>query len=379
MNKRRNVFKPLAGIDAKNKEVSSLAHSNNERWLFGVLPADKEAPNIEDEKPEQRFRALFILIFVLFFILFGRTFYLQVVTGNESLNLAQENRFRVQSLRAPRGILYDRNKKPLVKNIPNYEVTAIPSDLPKVAEEKETVINRLAETIEMDAAKINKILEDKDPFYTQPVLISKSVTRETSLIFESRQSELKGFYVGINPIREYLDNGLLSHTLGYVGRISEKELENNKDYKMTDFIGKSGLEGVYENILKGVDGKQRIEVDSTGEIIRIYGQENPTLGDNILLTVDIDLQKKLTEEMTRQMKIAKVNKGAAVAINPQNGEVLAIVSLPTYDNNLFANGISEKDYAKMLANEDFPLVNRVTAGEYPSGSTIKPFLSGRCS
>jgi penicillin-binding protein 2 len=274
-----------------------------------------------------------------------------------------------------RGLLYDRNKTPLVKNIPNYEVTVIPSDLPKEAEEREKVYQRLSETIEMKTEEIKKIVDSREPYYTQPLLISNSVDRETSLIFESRQSELKGFYVGINPIREYLDNGLLAHVLGYVGRISEKELADNKEYKMTDFIGKSGLESVYEKILKGVDGKERIEVDSSGEIIRTYGQENPILGDNMMLTIDFELQKKLTEEMTRQMTLAKVKKGSAVAVNPENGEILAMVSLPTYDNNLFAKGISEKDYAKLLNDENFPLVNRVTSGEYPSGSTIKPFLA----
>lgn len=375
MKKRNNVFKPLVGVDAKNKHVSSLKHSKNERWIFGVLSADKEAPNIEDAKPEIRFRAFFGLIFVLFFVLFGRSFYLQVVKGSESLGLAQDNRFRVQTLRAPRGLLYDRNKKPLVKNIPNYEVTVIPSDLPKENQEREKVYQRLSETIEMKTEEIKKIVDSREPYYTQPLLISNSVDRETSLIFESRQSELKGFYVGINPIREYLDNGLLAHVLGYVGRISEKELADNKEYKMTDFIGKSGLESVYENILKGVDGKERIEVDSSGEIIRTYGQENPILGDNMMLTIDFELQKKLTEEMTRQMTLAKVKKGSAVAVNPENGEILAMVSLPTYDNNLFAKGISEKDYAKLLKDDNFPLVNRVTSGEYPSGSTIKPFLA----
>lgn len=375
MNKRKNIFKPLTGVDAKNKEVSSMLHSKNESWIFGVLPADKEAPNVEDEKPEKRFRFFFLVIFGLFFVLLSRSFYLQLVMGGESLNLAQENRFRVQTLRAPRGILYDRNKTPLVKNIPNYEVTVIPSDLPKEEEELQRVVSRLAETIEMKESEINKIISEKDQFYAQPLLVKKSVSRETSLLFESRQTELKGFYVGINPIREYLDNGLLSHVLGYVGRISEKELEENKEYKMTDYIGKSGLERVFEATLKGTDGRERIEVDSSGEIIRTYGQESPILGDNIMLTIDFELQKKLVYELNRQMEKAKVSKGSAVAVNPQNGEILAMVSLPSYDNNLFSGGISEKDYQKLLNNENFPLVNRVIAGEYPSGSTIKPFLA----
>lgn len=375
MKKRKNYFKPLTGIKAKNTHVSSARHSVNERWLFGVLPADKDAPGVEDEKSEKRFQSFFLAISILFVILFGRSFYLQVVKGQESLTLAQENRFRVQTIRAPRGLFYDRNKVPLVKNIPNYEVTVIPNDLPKEEPEREKIYERLSETIKMEEEDIKKKAEEKGLYYTQPLLVSKSVSRDTSLVFESRQTELRGFYVGINPIRNYLDNGLLSHVLGYVGRISEDELAEHTDYMLTDYIGKSGLERTYEDILKGVNGKERIEVDSAGEIIRTYGQEEPILGDNMVLSIDFGLQKKLTEELTRQMKRAKVEKASAVAVNPQNGEVLAFVSLPTYDNNLFAKGISEKDYNKLTSDENSPLLNRVITGEYPSGSIIKPYIA----
>ncbi len=375
MKKKRNVFKPLTGVKAQKKHVASLRHSQSERWLFGVLPADKEAPNIEDEKPSRRLHALFFIFMAVFFVFFGKAFHMQVVSGEESLNLAQQNRFRVLNVRAPRGIFYDRNGTPLVKNIPNYEVTAIPNDLPKEESEREKIYRRLAQTIEMDSSEIKELVEKNGLSYAQPVLVSKSITRETALIFESRQTELRGFCVSINPIREYLDGGLLAHTLGYVGRISEEELEKRPDYMMTDFIGKSGLEREYESILKGTDGKERVEVDSKGEVIRTYGQEDPILGENLMLTVDLELQKKVTEALSRQMKEANVGKATAVAVNPQNGEVLASASLPTYDNNLFAKGISEEEYEKLLKNKNFPLVNRVISGEYPSGSTIKPFLA----
>ncbi|MDD3480636.1 MAG: penicillin-binding protein 2 [Patescibacteria group bacterium] len=375
MKKRKNYFKPLTGVKAKNTHIGGTKHSANERWIFGVLPADKDAPGIEDEKSEKRFHSFFVAIAILFVVLFGRSFYLQVVRGQESLTLAQENRFRIQTIRAPRGLFYDRNKTALVKNIPNYEVTVIPNDLPKDEAEREVIYHRLAETIEVKVEDIKKKAEEKGLQYTQPLLVDKSVSRDVSLVFESRQTELKGFYVGTNPIREYLDNGLLSHVFGYVGRISEDELAGNEDYILTDYIGKSGLERTYEDILKGVNGKERIEVDSAGEIIRRYGQEEPILGDNMVLSIDFNLQKKLTEELTRQMKKAKVEKASAVAVNPQNGEVLAFVSLPTYDNNLFAKGISEKDYEKLLNDENSPLLNRVITGEYPSGSIIKPYIA----
>jgi penicillin-binding protein 2 len=144
---------------------------------------------------------------------------------------------------------------------------------------------------------------------------------------------------------------------------------------MTDFIGKSGIEKFYESVLKGTDGKERIEVDSKGEIIRTYGQEDPILGDNLMLSIDFALQKKLTEELRKQMKLAKTQKATAVAVNPQNGEILAYVSLPGYDNNLFAKGISDTNYNKLIKDDGMPLLDRISQGEYPSGSTIKPFLA----
>jgi penicillin-binding protein 2 len=383
MKKRKNIFKPLLGIRAKNTHVGSIGSSNNERWIFSILSADKDAPNIEEEKPLRRFYGFFIVIVTAFVIIFGRTFYLQIVNGQESLRLAQENRFRIQTIRAPRGILYDRNKTPLVKNIANYEITVIPTDLPPTASEREPIYENLASIIKITPETIRQVAESKEESvsddeklkYTQPILIEKSVSRDISLIFESKQALLRGFYVGINPIREYLDGGLLSHALGYVGRISEEELASNKDYMMTDYIGKTGIERSYESVLKGTDGKERIEVDSKGEIIRTYGQEDPILGDNIMLSIDLGLQQKLSEELQKQMIAGKTKKATAVAINPQNGEVLAYVSLPGYDNNLFAKGINDINYNKLLNDDTMPLLDRISQGEYPSGSTIKPFLA----
>lgn len=383
MKKRSNIFKPLLGISAKENHVGSLRSTKNERWLYGILSADKDAPSVEEEKPLRRFYGFFLVVAAVITIIFGRTFYLQIVKGQESLRLAQENRFRIQTIRAPRGILYDRNKTPLVRNVANYEVTVIPTDLPQTEKERQKIYGNLSAIIGLDAGAIKKLAESKEEKvlddeklkYTQPILVEKSVTREISLVFESKQSSLRGFYVGINPIREYLDGGLLSHALGYVGRISEEELEEHPEYIMTDYIGKAGIEKSYESILKGTDGKERIEVDSSGEIIRTYGQEEPILGDNIMLTIDIGLQRKLAKELQKQMATAKTTKATAVAVNPQNGEILAYVSLPGYNNNLFAKGISDKDYNKLIENDSMPLLDRVSQGEYPSGSTIKPFLA----
>lgn len=373
--KKKNIFEPLVGIKAKNTTVSDVRHSRHEKWLFNVLPADAEAPNIEEEKPKARYIGLLVIVFLAMFVLLSRSFYLQVIEGKKSLVLAQENRFREKINPAPRGLFYDRGKVPLVKNIPNYEVTVIPNDLPKDDSGRQKIYERLSATINTPVSEIKKQTEQKGLKYTQPLLVAKSISRDTSLIFQSREQELKGFYVGINPIREYLDNGLLSHVFGYVGRISEEEYKKHPNYLLTDFIGKSGLEEYYENILRGEPGKERVEVDSEGKVIRTFGEKEPTLGDNLQLSVDFELQKKLTQALTAEMGRAKVGKASAVAINPKNGEILAYVSLPGYDNNLFAKGISDADFQKLMRDENKPLLDRVIAGEYPSGSTIKPYIA----
>jgi penicillin-binding protein 2 len=384
--KKRNIFAPLTGVSGKNKNVSSTKHSHNERWLYGVLSADDEAPTIEDEKSKSRYIMVFGVAVLFFGLLIGRAFFLQVINGQGSLAEAQLNRFKQNVIRAPRGLFYDRNMTPLVKNVANYELTVVPSDLPDTEKERQVAYKNIASMFAVTPLEVKKIAESKEDkkhlsdarplMYPQPLVVSKTVNRDVSLLFESRKMELSGFSVDINPIREYLDNGLLAHVFGYVGRINAEEYKKHSDYQLTDFIGKMGLEKSYETSLRGVAGLERIERDSTGKVIKTYSQQEPTLGDNLQLSIDFALQKKLSQELSKQLALSKATRGTAVAINPQNGEVLAMVNLPTYDSNLFAKGISDADYKKLLENKDKPLMNKATSGEYPSGSIIKPFLAG---
>lgn len=384
--KKRNIFAPLTGVNSKTKNVNSTKHSHNERWLYGVLSADDDAPTIEDEKSRSRYIMVFAVAVIFFGLLVGRAFFLQVINGQSSLAEAQLNRFKQNVIRAPRGLFYDRNMTPLVKNVANYELTVVPSDLPNNEKDRQVVYTNISTLFAVTPGDIKKIAESKEDkkhlsdtrplMYPQPLVVAKTVSRDTSLLFESRKMELTGFSVDINPIREYLDNGLLAHVFGYVGRINAEEYKDHPDYQITDYIGKMGLENSYEAALRGVAGLQRVERDSSGKVIKTYSQQEPALGDNLQLSIDFALQKKLSEEVSKQLAISKATRGTAVAINPQNGEILAMVNLPTYDSNLFAKGISDADYKKLLENKDKPLMNKATSGEYPSGSIIKPFLAG---
>ena len=373
----KNIFKRITGLENNKKkwQVASSKTIDSEKWLYHVLPADAEAPNIEVGRKTTPFLVVIGLGLLLFIIIGGRLFTLQVINGNKSLQEAEGNRVREKVVRAPRGIIYDTKGVPLVKNIPNYDLTIMPSNLPFDKKQREAVLEKVATLSGTPLSDVKKKITEKGTNFTQSILISKNITKDTAILIESQLSDLSGVRVEVNPIREYLDSGLLSHSLGYVGRISENELKNNQDYLLNDYIGKSGVEKSFERYLRGVAGKEQVEVDSKGRNEKILGSTVPLPGDNLKLSIDFELQKKITESLQKEMQIAKVSKASAVAINPQTGEILAMVSLPTYDNNLFANGISEADYNKLLTDENKPLVFRPVAGEYPSGSSIKPFIA----
>jgi len=375
--KNKDIFKKLVYLEGGDKkwQVATSKTGDSERWLQHILPADAEAPSIENDRKSSTFMVVLGFVLLTMVILAGQLINLQMLQGGSSLVMAEGNRVRERVIRAPRGIIYDSKGVPLVKNIPNYDLSITPSDLPLDLDAKNELIRKTAEISGVTYEEIRSQITADNEHSPSPVLVLKNLDKDKSLLLESKIIDLPGVHLDINPIREYLDGGLLSQTMGYVGRISASELEKNEDYKGTDYIGKSGLEREYESILRGVAGKEKVEVNSTGVNEKSLGTVDPIPGQNVRLSIDFELQKKLAAEMQVQMTKAKVKDAAAVAINPQNGQVLAMVSLPTYDNNLFAKGISQDAYNALLNNPDKPLLSRTTSGEYPSGSTIKPFVA----
>ena len=375
--KNKDIFKKLVYLEGGNKkwQVANSKTGDSERWLQHILPADAEAPSIENDRKPSTFILILGISLVAILILAGRLLNLQLIDGKVSLAEANSNSVHETVIRAPRGIIYDSHGIALVKNVPNYDLSITPSDLPLDQTQKDDVLHKVADIVGMKYDDIRSQITKDNEHSSQPLLIEKNLDNDTSLLLESKLSGLPGVHVDVNPIREYLDSGLLSQVMGYVGRISGDELNKNIGYLLTDFIGKSGLEKQYEKILKGTAGEDRYEVDSTGKNEKELGTIDPIPGDNLKLSIDFELQQHLTTALQTQMAKAKVNDAAAVAINPQNGQVLAMVSLPTYDNNLFAKGISTADYNLLLNNPDKPLLSRAIAGEYPSGSTIKPFIA----
>ncbi|MCC7289350.1 penicillin-binding protein 2 [bacterium] len=354
------------------KEQTVIA---SEDWAAAALSGSSDAINLEDPISRRFVPVYLFAVIVIGGLLSWQLFNLQIANGQRNQSLAEGNRVREFTIRAPRGAIYDNAGKLLARNQANFDLTINPSLLPPDETKRTEVYKTVAKILAIPVDEVKKKAEASGLYYTQPVLVAENINREQTLSFDEKGPLLQGVDVDVNPTREYLDGGSLSHFLGYIGRISAEEYKRNPDYLPTAYIGKSGLESYYEKELKGVDGKERVEVDATGRRLKSLAAYPAQPGNNLMLSIDGDLQKKMAQYLKEGVERAGSNRGVSIALNPQNGQVLGAVNYPTYDNNLFAKGISQTDYSKLLSDPNNPLFNRVLGGSYPIGSTIKPFIS----
>jgi penicillin-binding protein 2 len=315
------------------------------------------------------------LVLLVFTLLAFRVIYLQVVKGSYYTEMSRENRTRFALIRAPRGIIYDRNGEKLVRNVPSFDMVVIPVDLPKDPSERMKEEKDVASFLGMNDQAVSVIVESQDLNSLNPVLIKENISEEEALIFSERRTHLLGFALDQTAVRFYEDGNYFSSVMGYSGKITKEELADHPDYFMTDYVGKTGLEARYEKYLRGVHGKQKVEVDSSGNIKKNLGVESPVNGDDLYLSLDAELSKKIQDSLQDMLLNTGTKTAAAVAIDPRNGGVLAVVNLPAYDNNLFAKGISQEDYQKLITDESKPMFNRSISGEYAPGSTFKPIVA----
>lgn len=336
---------------------------------------EKEEAMIEVPFKRKNVTFSWYLIILFFLVLLGRIFYLDNIRGEYYQDISKGNRIKKIIIKAPRGKILDKYGQILVKNIPSIDAVAIPKELPDNAEDKNRVIKKISEIFNLDNEEIAAKAKSWDGKSTNPVLIKENISNDQMLIMIENRAELEGVYLEKTAIRNYENSSIFSHIIGYDGKITQEELEENPNYLMTDYIGKTGLEKSYEKYLRGVDGADQIEVDAAGEIKKEIGIINPQPGSDLILNIDGGLQKKIYDSLTSVMEKSGDKTAAAVAINPKNGGILAMVSLPSFDNNMFAKGISNNEYQSLVSNSDLPLFNRVIKGEYPPGSTIKPALA----
>lgn len=341
------------------------------RRLSGGQHTKKPSAQAAQTDALLRLLVAFILIVIFFSILLARFFYLQVTQHNEFSGQASSNRITLIPTPPVRGEIVDINGVPLAKNYPVFSLEVIPS---RIEDKMEDVIEALKKYVDItptDLKRFKKYRESYRKFENIPLKLR--LTDEEVARLSVHLREFKGVEVNSRTFREYPYGKLTSHFLGYIGRISDKDKEMLEEegltalYRGSTHIGKSGLEKYYEHQLHGVPGYQEVEKDAYGNIVRVLKNVPSKMGQTLRLGMDIRMQQEAD-------RILGDRRGALVAINPQDGTVLAFVSKPSFDPNLFIDGI-DSDTWKML-NDDWkkPLINRVTQGLYPPGSTFKPFM-----
>jgi penicillin-binding protein 2 len=321
----------------------------------------------------RRFIAFAASILLVFTALTARLYDLQLVHGGYYHELSEQNRILRLPVAAERGGIVDRKGYVLARNVPGFAISIIPVDLPRAREQE--LSQRLGALLSMPSDAVAEAIQkqrQRNPY--EPARISKTpVPREIALALTERAELFPGVRVDPESIRLYVDGTLYAPVIGYTGPITEQELEKLKDsgYLANDDIGRTGIESVYEDYLRGTYGWREIERDAAQREIKTLALQRPTVGNTVVLTIDDRLQKLLDAELRKGVDEDKFTQAVGVAMNPQNGEILAMVSIPGYDNNMFARGISTEELAGLNADDRHPLVNKAVGDRYPAGSTFK--------
>jgi penicillin-binding protein 2 len=300
------------------------------------------------------------IVIAAFALLIMRLWQLQILQGDEYLKLSEANRLRIIDTHAPRGIIFDRNRVPLVRNAPYFSVSIIPNEFDSHN------IEKLSEVIKIPPEQIQEKLKEKDisPFVF--IKLKEGLSFQEVAYIEARRSDFPGMIIETEVSREYTYADTGSHLIGYLGKINPDQSRNPafKDIPPDSFIGQWGIEKLYDETLRGKSGKRVIEVDALGKEIRLLQEIPPIKGNDITLSVDINLQKEAEQAFGDRA-------GALVAILPDTGEILGLVSKPSFDPNLFIRGINYDDWISLVKDKKKPLLNRALQSQYPPGSTFK--------
>jgi penicillin-binding protein 2 len=302
--------------------------------------------------------------------LFCKTFYLQIFEGKKLYVSAENNKGSANIIVPDRGIIYDKNFKKLVSNSPAFDLVCDRAHFSESSPQISKEILDIASIFSQGSEDIENKIRSSD---ASQVLVAEDISHENLLVLETRISSIPFCQIQQNTARNYLYGSVFSQVLGYTGRINKEEYSNLTGYSINGYIGKTGLEKYYESYLRGKAGQSKVIKTATGVAKTSEILSEPEAGNNLILNINADLQKKLYDSLSASIEKMGGKKGAAVAMDPQTGAVLALVSYPSYDDNLFARGISQEDYNKIINDPYQPLFNRAISAKYPTGSTIKPF------
>ena len=321
----------------------------------------------DSERQSHKIRVLIAAaaVVLLFFTYVVKLYDLQVANHDFYLVKAEKNRIKVRPIQAPRGLILDRNGKRIAENYNTFDLIV----------KKERVTNKrdffkkLTKALSIDVDQFNFIKEQFNDRRLKDVVIMENITMEEFSKISVDQYVVPELELPPQLKRKYLHPYSTSHVIGYISRVSEKDLDSTvvKILEGMTEVGKTGIERFYQNLLVGEPGYEKLETNVQGEVIRVLETNEPKRGLDIYLTIDLDLQRFAYGLMEGK-------EGSIVAIDPRNGDILAFISAPGYDTNIFTKAISKKNYQELLAQKNKPLINRVIAGQYPPGSTIKPFF-----
>ena len=312
-----------------------------------------------------KIKVFVILVIFAFLCLWMRVWYLQILKGQYFQEKSENNRVRLTSLPAYRGTIKDRNQETLVSIRPSFNLYVTPEDSKNLPE----ILTWLEEVIDFDKKQVFQKIKETRSF--KQVLIKRDIRREEVAIVEESKMRLPGIEIKVEPLRSYVYGDMATHVLGYLGEISKTKLEslNDPSYGQGDFIGKNGLEIIYETMLRGKKGYKEVEVDVSGRELKTLRKLPPKSGNTLILTLDIRVQKVLEEAMTGTPE--DPISGSVVVMKVHTGEIIAIASKPSFDANLFAAGISRNNWKKLMEDDLRPLQHRTISGQYPPGSTYK--------
>ncbi len=325
----------------------------------------------------RRIRVGWTLVILVVTLFVGRSAHVQIVQGQQYSTLSHQNKERIDLLLPARGLVYDRSGTPLAWNEPAFVLTMTQADLPE-KEERVALFTRVADLTGIQPTDLDLLLSEYSTRPFDPIPVVDDLPYESAIRLAIEVSELPGFALVTRTRRIYASSApSLSHVLGYTGSLSESDFETYEEegYRLIDSIGKTGLEKTYESFLRGVPGKLVYEVDAYGDRLSILSKEDPVLGSNITLSIDLEFQKFIETELQATFDRVGASRGSVVALDPNTGAIRAIVSLPTYDANEFTDGISTERYTSLVEDEDLPLFFRAISGEFPSGSTLKPVIA----
>lgn len=380
--RRRSIRPTDSGIFDPYLPIAAIKPLSDryEPPLETALAVEAAAPSeglSSDQAPEKRGLVVFRLIVIgLVAVIAVRLIGLQIVQGQQNYSLAEGNRLKTEPVPALRGLFYDRNGVPLVKNVPNYSVVLSLNEVPAKAAPRQAYVTNLAKVLSLDPSALTTAIVSNRNLSQMTLVDNLDRDHAMTLELQLNDANLVGVSLLAVPVRQYTaDVPDLGHLLGYIGKTSADDLKTRPALLPTSYVGKSGLEQQYDPTLQGTPGINTVEVDSAGRSLRVVGNQPSVPGQSLILGLDSGLQQTASSALQAAISANHATSGAAVAMDTRTGDIMAMVSAPSFDNNLFSQSGDKSARQAVLTDPLSPLLNRAIAGQLPSGSTVKPLIA----